>query len=242
MTAARVVVAEALDHLPPDDPAAVRSRRDLVRVHAAMGTRAIVRGAWQGLVPPPEARGPLRILELGAGDGTLLLGVARTLAPRWPQVRLTLLDRQPVVARATLDAYAALGWAAQSNVTDVADWIDDPAAHTERWDLVGTALFLHHFEPDALTRLLAAVAARCDRFVAVEPSRGWTSRIASHLVGLLGANAVTREDAVLSVRAGFRRHELSAHWPRDAGRWQLREAPAGLFSHVFTARRVGGRG
>lgn len=239
----RVVAAETLDHLPAHDPAAIRSRRDLVRVHRMMGTRSIVRKGWQALVSPQRAREPLRILELGAGDGSLLLGVARSLAPRWPRVRLTLLDRQDIVSPATLEGYAALGWTAQVLATDVLDWAD---AHDEgtqggaaqRWDLISTALFLHHFEAGALERLLAAIAARCDRFFAFEPDRAWLALTGSHLVGLLGANAVTREDAVLSVHAGFRDRELSGHWPRDATRWQLHEARAGLFSHCFSAWRT----
>ena len=63
--------------------------------------------------------------------------------------------------------------------------------------------------------------------------------MASRLVGALGANAVTREDAVLSVRAGFRGAELSALWPGDAAAWQLDEHAAAAFSHVLRAVRRG---
>jgi hypothetical protein len=239
----RVVAAETLDHLPAHDPAAIRSRRDLMRVHRMMGTRSIVRTAWQALVSPQRAREPLRILELGAGDGSLLLGVARSLAPRWPRVRLTLLDRQDIVSPATLEGYAALGWTAQVLATDALAWADaredgTRGGATERWDLISTALFLHHFEAGALERLLVAIATRCDRFFAFEPDRAWLALAGSHLVGLLGANAVTREDAVLSVRAGFRVRELSERWPRDAAHWQLHEARVGLFSHCISAWRT----
>ncbi|WP_066341733.1 class I SAM-dependent methyltransferase [Azohydromonas lata] len=239
----RVVAVETLDHLPAHDPAAVRSRRDLMWVHRMMRTRSIVRSAWQALVSPQRAREPLRILELGAGDGSLLLGVARSLAPRWPQVRLTLLDRQDIVSPATLEGYAALGWTAQVLATDALAWADTRDVGTQggvaqRWDLISTALFLHHFEVDALELLLAAIATSCDRFFAFEPDRAWLALTGSHLVGLLGANAVTREDAVLSVHAGFRDQELSGHWPHDATGWQLHEARAGLFSHCFSAWRT----
>jgi hypothetical protein len=127
-------------------------------------------------------------------------------------------------------------------VTDVLAWADDhdqDDGRAARWDLVSTALFLHHFEPAPLQRLLAAAAARCDRFFACEPARSLLALAGSHLVGVLGANAVTREDAVLSVRAGFRADELSACWPRRGEHWQLQERPAGLFSHCFSACRAG---
>jgi SAM-dependent MidA family methyltransferase len=78
MIAQRIVTAETLDHLAPSDPAALRSRRDLVRVHRAMATRSILLQAWTELMHSCQSK-PLRILEIGAGDGTLLLGVARAL-------------------------------------------------------------------------------------------------------------------------------------------------------------------
>jgi hypothetical protein len=62
--------------------------------------------------------------------------------------------------------------------------------------------------------------------------------LGSHLVGLLGCNAVTRNDAVLSVHAGFRDAELTAAWP-TAGAWEIDEYPAGLFTHCFLAKRSG---
>ncbi len=244
MTLPRTVAAETLDGLAEDDPRAMRSRRDLRRVHRAMGTRAIVARALRELVGDRRDRAaPLRLLELGAGDGTLMLGVARALAPHWPAVELTLLDRQALVERTTVERYAALGWRAHACVADALDWATAPADgeddDTARWDLVVANLFLHHFEAAPLCALLGAVAARSDRFFACEPRRARLALVGSHLIGALGANAVTREDAVLSVHAGFAGHELSALWPcgpQDG--WQLSEYPAGLFSHCFSARRT----
>ena len=236
----RRVGAEALDHLQADDPLARESRRDLARVHRAMGTQAIVHRAWKALLPAGRVRSPLRILELGAGDGTLLLGVARRLQGAWPAVELTLLDRLPLVSPATLAAYAALGWTARAQVADVRDWAATTAdSATPPWDLVSTALFVHHFEGRQLQALLAGIARSTPRFFACEPHRGWLAHAGSHLVGALGANAVTRHDAVASVRAGFRGQEITAQWPRSDGPWQCHEARAGLFSHVFSAHCAG---
>ena len=99
-------------------------------------------------------------------------------------------------------------------------------------------LFLHHFEGAQLARLLAAIARRSDLFFACEPRREWVALTGSHLIGAIGANAVTREDAVLSVHAGFRSKELSALWPGSPPAWQIQEYSAGLFSHCFRAERV----
>jgi hypothetical protein len=235
----RNVSPEALDHLPPQDPMAQRSRRDLMRVHKAMRTREIVTRGWRALCPRPVAGRPLQILELGAGDGTLLLGVARQLGGRWPPVHLTLLDRQALVTPSTVAAYAALGWTATVQTVDALDWAQQPHGRSaSAWDLVSTSLFLHHFEAEPLSVLLGAVAARSWRFFAFEPRRSALALAGSHLVGVIGANAVTRQDAVLSVHAGFRHREISAQWPCTLDAWHLRETSAGLFSHVFKAHRL----
>ena len=242
LTMPRTVSPEALDHLPVTDPAARRSRQDLARVHQAMSTRAIVARGWQKMVSVRRARQPLRVLELGAGDGTLLLGVARALAPGWQKVRLTLLDRQRLVSDATLDGYARVGWTVRVVTKDALDWAALPASAdatgtADRWDLISTSLFLHHFQGHALDSLLGAAAARADRFFACEPRRAWLALAGSHLVGALGANAVTRQDAVLSVQAGFRGQEISELWPAPAAAWLCEEHAAGLFSHCFSAQR-----
>lgn len=258
---ARAVVAEALDNLSADDPAALQSRRDLRRVHLAMGTRRILLRALRATRLYRQHAGPLRVLELGAGDGTLMLGVAQALNGAWPSVELRLLDQHDLVQPPILAGFAACGWAAKPWVVDVLDWARPPDGLTARardgwptassppWDLIIVNLFLHHFEAAPLARLLVAAAARSRCFVACEPRRAALALAGSHLVGLLGANAVTRDDAVLSVRAGFCGQELTALWPSPsrladrpdaASPWQLDEFPAGLFSHCFTAERRDG--
>ncbi|MDQ6628731.1 MAG: methyltransferase domain-containing protein [Pseudomonadota bacterium] len=236
----RVLEPETLDHLAADDPAAQRSRRDLRRVNRAMGARAILVRAL-GRVLPTRQRASIRILEIGCGDGMLLLDVARRGGIAWgPSVELTLLDRQSLVSTATLAAYADVGWHAEPRNADVLDWAGDPHDPT-RWDVVVANLFLHHFDGAALAALLAGCSRRADALVACEPRRSRFALGASHLVAFLGANAVTRRDAVLSVRAGFVGRELSDAWPADAGPWRLDEYDDGLFTHCFCAARMGAR-
>jgi hypothetical protein len=219
---------ELLDELPAHDPRAQRSRADLRRIHHAMGTLRLLERA---LAAPFAQAPPRRILEVGAGDGSLMLRLARRLAPRWPGVELTLLDRLELVDARTRAGFAALGWTVQVKACDVFEAVREPAPAP--WDLVCANLFLHHFEGEALRALLAGFATRTRVFCAFEPRRATLQLAASRLLGAIGANAVTRQDAVLSVRAGFRDAEIGALWPR--GRWQLSEGRAGLFSHRFVA-------
>jgi hypothetical protein len=233
---ARSVEPEALDALDAFDPVAMRSRRDLRRIHRVMRTRSMLVDGLAGLrAARPGA--VLRILELGAGDGTLMLGVARTWAHR-ERVELVLLDRAPCVEAATISAYAQAGWQATVCKTDLAAWVAEDRA-PGHWNAIVATLFLHHFKDPDLVALFAAVAGRTDLFFASEPRRDALALTGSRLVGCLGANAVTRADAVVGVRAGFADDELSRLWPAPVGTWRLDEYRAGLFSHCFRATRAG---
>ncbi|HEX4023315.1 MAG TPA: class I SAM-dependent methyltransferase [Steroidobacteraceae bacterium] len=229
---------EILDGLAENDPHARRARRDLRRVNRFMGTRSILMRAMQ-----PAAEGhdrTLRVLELGAGDGSLMLRIAQRMAPSWPAVELTLLDRQSLLETATRAAYAKLGWSLQTLALDVLDWCSAPTSSDPfpQWDVIVTNLFLHHFSAAQLPALLSGIRARCTLFAACEPRRAIVALIGSHLTGAIGASALTRHDAVLSVHAGFRAHELSAVWPDEHREWRLQERRAGLFCHLFRARRL----
>jgi hypothetical protein len=232
MSFPRIVQNETLDHLPENDPRAIRSRLDLQRINRVMGAKYIMLYAVrQARLPSP----PRRILELGTGDGTLMLALARSLAPRWCNVQIGLLDRQNLVTPHTLQELRKLGWQPQVITQDVLEWSEQDGGG---WDLILANLFIHHFEGEALTRLLHAVSARSRAFIACEPRRSRFALTGSRLVRLLGANDVTQEDAVLSVQAGFRLRELSSLWPHNGHCWNLHECEAGPFSHCFIAARA----
>ena len=241
-----MVEPEELDGLAADDPRGRRSRSDLRRVHIALRSIANLQRAVARLQLAVQ---PRRILELGAGDGTLLLRFARVQRPRWNGVELTLLDRVDLVSEETLAGYRELGWQVNFLRADALEWAalrrhrsdearsDDDRNDERRYDLCFANLFLHHFEPAPLVLLLRAVAAASDAFVACEPRRSNIARVGSRLIGLLGANEVTRQDAVKSVAAGFTDRELSTAWSTRGG-WNLVEFPAPPFSHCLAAARA----
>ena len=229
----RFVAPEILDSLSPSDPRAIRSRGDLRRLHWLMGSAGIL---GENIDTLWQAHPPQRILELGAGDGTLMLRVAQKLAPLPGGVELVLLDRHALVTQATVDAYAVIGWTARVVTLDVLDWARDPVDQT--YDFCVASLFLHHFGTEEIRVLLRAIEARVGAFLACEPRRNILSSFASRLVALVGANSVTRADAVASVAAGFAGRELSALWPATPPRWELCEYPARGFSHCFSAART----
>ncbi|HVY56823.1 MAG TPA: methyltransferase domain-containing protein [Xanthobacteraceae bacterium] len=228
----RQVEPEWLDALPARDPRALRSRRDLDRLNALMFQAPILARALrrEGIVPPRT------MLDLGGGDGMFALRLARRLAPSWPGVRLILVDRKDTVAGRTRAAFAALGWTLETVVADILSFLEQRAYAL---DLAVANLVLHHFVPEELERLLRYVARATRAFAACEPRRGVLALQASRLVGLVGCAAVTRNDAVTSVRAGFAGRELTAAWPQTG--WRVSEYASGPFTHCFVASRNSGR-
>ena len=228
----RQVYPEALDGLSPHDPRAQRSRRDLRRIHRAMLSLRLLTRAWSSLqlIEPPA-----RIIELGAGDGTLLLRLAKSLEAPRADLELELLDMHRVVSAATIDEFRRLGWNARVECDDALKWAS--ASDAGSYDLCISTLFLHHFTEPELALLLAGVAARSRAFIAIEPHRGSLAAIGSHLIFALGVNDVTQEDAVKSVAAGFTGSEITSAWPGETGLWWTHEFRALPFSQCFLAAR-----
>ena len=232
----RQVMPEVLDDLPTSDPAAAHSRRDLVRLNRLMGhDRHLATLLRQQFGPANLTAGrALSVTELGAGDGTFILRAAERAGPLASPVLCHLVDRAKIVTRETVSGLVKLGWETAIVTEDVFDWLDRKEARQQ--DFLFANLFLHHFEQEQLVRLLGRAAAQTRFFAAIEPRRAYPALLASRVLGLIGCNRVTRHDAVVSVRAGFRQREISSLWPPGPG-WKLVEQPVGLFSHLFTAER-----
>ncbi len=200
MSSVRVVVPEILDHLPADDPEALRSRRDLRRINFFMGNeRWVLKTARR--FPDAAAKG---ITEIGSGDGHL----TRKLARGFPASTITALDLAPPPAGLPENIHWRQG-----------DLFASPVPPTG--GILIANLVLHHFECDALLRL-GDLTAGFDVIIFNEPARAKLP----HLLGWLGnpfINRVTRHDMHVSIDAGFSPSELPRLMDLPAKRWQIEE-------------------
>jgi len=231
MTLTRRLEPELLDELPADDPRALRARRDLARINALFGLGRLMARLLAKHSPPEP---PRTWLDLGCGDATFTLSVARRLAPRWPKVHVRLLDQQNIVSEETRRGFAALGWTAEPVAADVFAYLG--RAHVEPVDVVTANLFIHHFAQAELATLLERIVPLTNMFVACEPRRSRFAVRITRLSWILGCGEVFVHDAIVSLRAGFAGQELSGLWPARAG-WQLEEHEHGLVTHCFAAVR-----
>ena len=235
----RYVEPEWLDVLRPDDPRAVQSRSDLRRINACMLQDAIMA---KTLLSYRDGEPIRTILDLGSGDGTFMLRVARRLAPHWRDVTVILLDRSNIVSEETRLHFRSLRWNVEIVTADVLAFLEQPPIQTV--DVITANLFLHHFPTAPLALLLAHISKHTSFVVACEPRRAPLALFASRMLWAIGCNDVSRHDAPISVRAGFNGNELSRLWPKQESKhdsehdsWALHERSAWLFTHCFVARR-----
>jgi len=208
---------ERLDSLPHDATDARASRRDLRVFNKLLRNERWIRSTVKRHLRTGE-----RVLELGAGEGCL----ARSLnAEGIPCDALDMAPRPPA-------------WPESSR------WFSADAMNMNYREtghrLVVANLFMHHLNAPQLKDLGASLQENV-RVLAVGDLR--RSRVHEKmfllLCGLLGANAVSRHDGVLSIRAGFRRDEL----PRALGlapatwQWSISHNIAGAY-RMLAIRRI----
>lgn len=196
----RAVIPELLDHLPVDDPHAMRSRRDLRRINFLMGNERWVRRTLARF-PAATQSG---IVELGAGDGRL----CSALANAFPGSSVTALDLAPAPAGLA----PQVTWLRGDLFTQ-----PPPAPGGVRV----ANLFLHHFEGEALSAL-GRWMENAELLVFNEPDRA----ALPHGLGRLmhpWINHVTRHDMHVSITAGFAAGEIQQLLGLDPACWIFEE-------------------
>ena len=226
----RRLTPEILDSLPPSDPRARASRRDLQRLHSILGHKKL----WlRWLRQKYPDRPPASLADLGSGDGHL---ISRVLPLAFPSggggSRLFFVDSQPSIPESDLDLLRRQNWLPTVISSGALEWAQQ-ASPTE---LILSNLFLHHLSEEKLANLFSHLARITPVFAAAEPSRHWPASVGCRLLPLLGCNSVTLHDARVSVEAGFCDRELTALWPKLAP-WDTSEHPSGLFTHFFSAEK-----
>ena len=183
----RILEPELLDHMDPADPAAVRSRADLLFINRLMGTER-----WM-LRQLSNVKGDVdTVIELGAGEGRLLEAIHRRF-PSLHCIGYDLVARPPGLS-------SQVRW-------ECGDFMEHLDANILNVRTVVVAnLILHHLDRDQLERLRVAFA-KLACVLAVEPDRSPMSLgLARLLLPFVGS--VTRLDMMTSIRAGFQGGEL----------------------------------
>lgn len=191
----RVLQEEILDSLPPDDPGALRSRRDLVLLNALMGNAAWLRNRMDFVRTE-------KIAEIGAGEGIICRKMARWM----PDCEVIGLDRVPRPP----DLPANIGWRQGD--------LFDELPKCEAGIVVGI-MILHHFSEEELGHL-GNILQNVRGVYFCEP---WRSSLARFWGKCLHpfVGRVTQHDMPVSINAGFRPGEMARLLGLE--KWRLEE-------------------
>ena len=212
----RQILPELLDALPHDDPAALRSRSELGMINGLMRNHHWVCRRLRRLEP-----GNQRVLELGAGDGSLARRALKEGIV--PSARWSAIDLAPAPEDWPCDA-----------VWHQCDLFALPVLPDA--EIIVANLFLHHFHDDQLEILGRRLPDSCRMLIACEPARRWVHSLQGRLLSLLtGLSKVTHHDMLVSIRAGFTGDEL----PRAMGLqgWQKTISSTALGAYRLEAWR-----
>ena len=148
--------------------------------------------------------GPLRVLDVGFGDGDMLRRIARWAARKGHAIELVGIDLNPrseLAARAHTPPEMAIRWM----TGDYADLAGEP------WDVVISSLVAHHMTHPQLIDFL--------RFMDTHARAGWlVNDLHRHrfahagfplLATLFGWHNIVRHDGTLSIARSYR----PAEWP-----------------------------
>lgn len=207
----RSVQPEILDGLPACNLHAIASRRDLLRINHLMGNyRWLLRTVRRAGVSANH-----RLLEIGAGDGTLTKRLARAL---------------PASSVHALDLCGP-----PTDWPDPDTWISGDLLKFQKFanytHLIAN-LILHHFEDESLHALGQTLdQSGIRKIIACEPCRRPLHTYQLRAGKWIGFNHVTLHDGVVSVRAGFRGDELPnlLGLARDRWSWSVRETWMGAY-------------
>ena len=192
----RKLTPELLDHLPHDDPGAMRSRSDLRRINRFMGNES-----WITSVIPKRAN---HITEIGAGDGQLI----SKLSQQRPEAEITAYDLAPRPA----------------HLPHTVKWIEGDLFSQTPPSHGGTLianLFLHHFT-DAQLETLGVWIRNFQTVIINEPLRAHLPM----LLGKIAApfvHPITRHDMRVSIEAGFAPGELAKTLKLEEQGFKFRE-------------------
>ena len=178
----------------------VRGRIDLRVINFLMGSeRWMARQIRE--FPAARVRG---VLEIGAGEGTLL----ERLAKNHPGIPLMACDLAPRPGWLSKE----IGW----DQRDVFECLEHSSG-----GILAANLFLHHFE-DLDLRRFAPLMKKFEVICIHEPLRTSQSLMDARLM-LPFVGRATKHDMVVSIRAGFIPGELPNVLGLDPADWQVRE-------------------
>ena len=210
----RTIQPELLDTLPPENPDALHSRRDLRLINTFMGNHR-----WLERALKRNARADERILEIGAGTGEL---ARRLRSAGLAAEGMDLLTPPP-------DWPDSFGWHS-ADLKTFARYAEFPV-------VIGNLIF-HHLEDAELVELGAKIRPAARLILACEPARSRLSQgVFRTFSPVFAPSHVTVHDAHASIAGGFLGDELPVALGLNQNDWVVKRSVSLFGSYRMMATR-----
>ncbi|MBS0262803.1 MAG: methyltransferase domain-containing protein [Planctomycetes bacterium] len=152
---------ELMDQPGLDEQVHAHALRSLTRINWISRTTGLIWKPIQKLVRERPPQRPLRILDVAAGGGDVVLGLARRAAAAGIDAQVDGCDINPTAIQYAGDR------ARQAGLRQVSFFQADvlQAPLPEGYDIVTCSLFLHHLSDSEIVRVLRAMAAASQQLV-----------------------------------------------------------------------------
>jgi ubiquinone/menaquinone biosynthesis C-methylase UbiE len=146
---------------------------------------------------------PVRILDVGAGDGRMTDYLGRWLRQRYPGAQMVALDRRL--------SHLQNGRPADRDLRGIVADVRALPFSPESFEIVTCNLFLHHFSGAAAIELLRAMLRSAREAVLINDlDRKWLPYWIVGHAPWIARSPITRSDGPASVRQAYTRRELRA--------------------------------
>ncbi len=205
-TTYRSTTAEIMDDLEMEGEVLIDTLDQIARINQLLGGNGITLNAVKSLLRNHDKKTPVRILDLGCGNGDMLRALAKWGRKNQFTMSLVGVDAN----QATID-YAVQCSKDYPEIRYEKVDVLNPAFPKETFEITLCTLFLHHFEDSVIESLLKKTYQKTTLGVVVNDlHRNKLAYLLFKLITLFISNPMVKNDGLISILRGFKREELKA--------------------------------
>ena len=203
----RNTLEEQMDDLQIQGPVVDRTLKELDTINKWLGGNQVtILGLERLLGEYPDAS-KISVADLGCGSGKMLQMINEWGASRNMELTLVGVDANEYIA-----AYAAENSAISPEISIRKANIFDSDFQLEKFDVITSTLFTHHFDRSQLIELITAWVRQCNYGVVINDlHRHWLAYYSiKGITSVFSKSEMVRQDAPVSVLRGF----IKSDWVR----------------------------
>ena len=204
----------------------------LASINLWLGGNALTLDGIEKMLKPFPREKPVRIVDLGCGNGDMLRQLQRFGARSGYTFDLLGVDANPDSI-----AYAQELSENLPNVSFKAINIFSEEFEELEYDIAIATLFLHHFSDEEITKLVYDIKTKSSIGVLINDlHRSEMAYVLFWFVSLFFRNEVARNDGLVSIRKAFKRSDLEKYASSIAGKSSIRWRWAFRYQWIITSQ------